>query len=225
MRRFRARVESVGLQADGGIVLSVTTPAQLKPRPGQPVLALQPGMNEPNRHALYPLETTPSGFTCTVPSDRIWRAGDELDLLGPIGSGFAPPASARRWLLLSIEVNPGPLMPLIRRAAARAASVSLWASGMPTDLPPDVEVATDLHSALDWADYLAICTSPSGLPGLRSLLGPSDGPLRQARVQTLIMGPMPCGIGGCMACAVRLRRGWKLACLEGPVFPLDTLAW
>lgn len=206
-------------------MLSVTTPAQLKPRAGQPMLALQPGMNEPNRHVLYPLETTTTGFTCTIPSDRIWRAGDDLDLLGPIGSGFAPPPSARRWLLLSVDSDPGPLMPLIRLAKERDASVSLWASSKPSDLSPDVEIATDLRGALDWTDFLAICTTASGLPELRTMLGPVDGPRMPARGQMLIMGPMPCGIGGCMACAIRVRRGWKLACLEGPVFPLDMLAW
>jgi dihydroorotate dehydrogenase electron transfer subunit len=225
MRRFRARVESVGLHADGSIVLSVTTPAQLTPRAGQPVLALQPGVNEPNRHVIYPIETTPSGFTCIAPSDRIWRAGDELDLLGPIGSGFAPPASARRWLLLSVDSDPGPLMPLITLANNRNASVSLWASVTPSDLSPDVEVATDLPAALDWADFVAICTTPTGLPELRTMLGPVERLYTPARIQALIMEPMPCGIGGCTACAIRVRRGWKLACLDGPVFPLDTLAW
>ena len=225
MRRFGARVESIGLNASAGIVLSLTPPAQHTLRAGQPVLALRPGMLEPNRHVLYPIEMTSSGFTCIAPSDRGWLPGDELDLLGPIGSGFAPPANAQRWLLLSVEGSPGPLMPLIRIANRRHASVSLWADDRPSELSPDVEIATDLRGALDWADYLAICTTPSGLPELRAMLGPFDGPQRPACVQTLIMGSMPCGIGGCMACAIRVRRGWKLACLNGPVFPLDTLAW
>jgi hypothetical protein len=37
---------------------------------------------------------------------------------------------------------------------------------------------------------------------------------------------MPCaGLADCGVCAVELRRGWKLACKDGPVFDLrDILA-
>jgi len=36
--------------------------------------------------------------------------------------------------------------------------------------------------------------------------------------------PMPCGgLGDCGLCAVDLKRGWKLACKDGPVFDLNEL--
>src|SRR3990172_5776157 len=158
MRRFLAQVESIGLYASGESGLGVATPARDVPRPGQPFLALQPGKSESTRTVLYPFELTPHGFLCIAPPDRIWRPGDELDLLGPIGPGFKPPPATRRWLLLSVDTEAEPLLPL----------------------------RSDLHIGV--------------------------------RAQTLIVGPMPCGIGGCMACAVRARRGWKLACQDGPVF-------
>lgn len=203
----------------------MTAPVQDIPRAGQPVLALHPGKNEPNRCVLFPIETTPHSFSCSAPPDHLWRAGDELDLVGPIGAGFRPPPASRRWLLMSIDNEPEPLMPLIGLAGERDASISLWARAIPSDLSPDVEVATDLAGSLDWADFLAICTTPSGLTELRSLLHLGEGTRIRAHTQALIMGPMPCGIGGCMACAVRARRGWKLSCLDGPVFPLEALAW
>ncbi|HLC06277.1 MAG TPA: hypothetical protein VJK02_24855 [Anaerolineales bacterium] len=225
MRRFLAQVESIGLYPSGQSGLRVATPARDVPRPGQPFLALQPGKSESTRTVLYPFELTPHGFLCIAPPDRIWRPGDELDLLGPIGPGFKPPPATRRWLLLSVDTEAEPLLPLIRLANARGAAISLWASAIPSDLPPDVEVATDLPASLDWADFVAVNATPAGLPELRRLL-----PLRSdlhigVRAQALIVGPMPCGIGGCMACAVRARRGWKLACLDGPVFPVEDLAW
>lgn len=206
-------------------MLRLTTEARNIPRPGQPLLALRPGKGEAIRTPLLPFELTSHGFACDAPPDRIWRAGDELDLLGPVGTGFRPPAAARRWLLLSIDTEPGPLAPLIRFAIDRKATVSLWASAPPPDLPPDVEVATDLPASLEWADFLAVSATPAGLPELRRLLTLERDPNIGVRAQTLIVGPMPCGIGGCMACAVRARRGWKLACQDGPVFALESLAW
>jgi NAD(P)H-flavin reductase len=42
----------------------------------------------------------------------------------------------------------------------------------------------------------------------------------------LILAPMPCaGLAECGACAVPARSGWKLACLDGPVFDLRALDW
>jgi dihydroorotate dehydrogenase electron transfer subunit len=46
----------------------------------------------------------------------------------------------------------------------------------------------------------------------------------EAQVSVLLTPPMPCGTGACQACAVQTRRGWKLACREGPLFPLAELS-
>jgi NAD(P)H-flavin reductase len=40
------------------------------------------------------------------------------------------------------------------------------------------------------------------------------------------MAAMPCsGLADCGVCAVPARRGYKLACKDGPVFDLDELDW
>jgi NAD(P)H-flavin reductase len=40
----------------------------------------------------------------------------------------------------------------------------------------------------------------------------------------LVVAPMPCGgLAECGVCAVTTRRGWKLACKDGPVFDLGEL--
>lgn len=116
-------------------------------------------------------------------------------------------------------------MPLIDLARERDASISLWPGPTSFHLPPDVEIATDLSAPLAWADFLAICSTPSILPTLRNILLARSNPPIGVHAQILVLTPMPCGVGGCMACAVRARRGWKLTCLDGPVFPLDELAW
>jgi dihydroorotate dehydrogenase electron transfer subunit len=172
-----------------------------------------------------PVECSPDGFSCERPIERAWRQGDDLDLLGPIGTGFRPPVNSRRWLVLSIDTGIGALLPLIQIARKRGASVSLWASSIPRGLPPDVEVATSLRASLAWADYLAVSATATGLTGLRSLLSLEADELIAVEAQALVVTDMPCGFGACMGCGVRSRRGWKLACQDGPVFPLGGLTW
>jgi hypothetical protein len=226
MRRFRAQIESVRLHPSLGKTLRISGTSRGRLRPGQPVLALSPGQGEPMRSMLIPFEIADHEFECAAPSARNWRAGDTLDLLGPIGPGFKPPTASHRWFLVGLDTDVGPLMPLIPLSKGQSASVSVWPESDLFELPPDVEVATDLQAAMDWSDYLAICAAPSGLPTLCSALGlPSATSPTGTHAEVLVVSPMPCGIGGCMACAVRGRRGWKLCCQDGPVFPLEALGW
>jgi len=44
--------------------------------------------------------------------------------------------------------------------------------------------------------------------------------------QVLVRTAMPCrGLGECSVCSVETTQGWKLACQEGPVFPLEELIY
>ena len=57
--------------------------------------------------------------------------------------------------------------------------------------------------------------------GTLELWAPTQNP---GAGQALVTLPMPCGgLGECGACAVPIRRGWKLACQDGPV--LDVRLW
>ena len=225
MRRFTAHVESLSLSPAGQTVLRLLTSERSAPRPGQAFLALRPGTTEVSRSVLLPVECSPDGFSCERPIDRAWRQGDDLDLLGPIGTGFRPPVNSRRWLVLSVDTSITALLPLVQLARERRASVSLWASTIPRGLPPDVELATNLRTSLAWADFLAVSSTAAGLTGLRSLLSLEADEHIAMEAQALVVTDMPCGFGACMACGVRSRRGWKLACQDGPVFPLEGLTW
>jgi dihydroorotate dehydrogenase electron transfer subunit len=88
-----------------------------------------------------------------------------------------------------------------------------------------VERALDPREALAWADYLALDVPPDGLDRLRDRLGLDPTSDLAASAQVLISMAMPCGWGACGACAVKARRGWKLACKDGPVFDLNVLEW
>ena len=120
------------------------------------------------------------------------------------------------------------LMPLIEDVSRAQRSITLF-----TDLPlPALSASVEaypiasLAEALDWPDFMAIDLPLQRLGELRAMFGLTDGSRLPFPAQVLITTPMPCaGLAGCGVCAVPGRRGWKLACEDGPVFELDGLKW
>jgi hypothetical protein len=109
------------------------------------------------------------------------------------------------------------LLPLVRQALSQGAAVLLLCDSAPESLPLDVEVmpSSALAEAAAWADYVAL-----DLP--REALGTLG--LRGIRGQAFVGTPLPCGgLADCGACAVQLRRGFLLACKDGPVFDVEKL--
>ncbi len=225
MRRTQGRLEALELLPDGRRALRVSCSPQAVPRPGQAVLALQPGQQEPRRRVLFPIEIGARAFLAPMPQKVSWQPGDELDLLGPVGRGFAPPSRARRWLLLGLADAVDALRPLVDQGLQAGASIALWAERAPADLPAQVEVRPALGEALAWADYIAVALPAASLADLRQHLGTQDEIRRLGSAQVLVLTDMLCGYGGCGACATPPSRGWALACTAGPVFGLEDLSW
>ena len=83
----------------------------------------------------------------------------------------------------------------------------------------EVAPSASLVENFDWLDYLAVDLELTGLPQLDALI---DTQKPAFEGQALLRTPMPCrGIGACRVCAVKTHHGWKLACVDGPVFDLQ----
>ena len=90
----------------------------------------------------------------------------------------------------------------------------------------EVQPLQNIPEALAWADFLAIDIPLQSLAGLRHILGLGAGERLPCPGEVLIETPMPCGgLADCGACAVPGRRGWKLACKDGPVFDINEIEW
>ncbi len=201
-------------------------PPSAWPEPGQ-YLPAQRNSNEP--------EVLTSPLFCVLgETDRLcvgplpvgWSPGDMLSVLPPHGHGFQIPPSASRIGLVTRDVSPARLLPLITPALKNGASVALFCdSQLPSDLrsriPSAVEIApfTSLTEDLTWPDFLAMDLPIESLPHLSKVLGMEHLPFEG---QALIRTEMPChGVGNCGVCAVKTTKGWRLACQDGPVFPLE----
>jgi len=223
MHRSLAQVESQLLSPLGraGVRMRVL-PASI-PAPGQAVLACRPVGDDPFRQMLLPFALHTDGFSVLAPEGVAWQPGERIDLLGPIGRPFRPPAARRRWLLAALGASPEVLLPMLNLGIERGVSLALFADSDVPVLPPQVEISTDLDAALEWADYAGLAVSAEWFD-LRGLESSALHAARRTRLaEVLVLLPMPCGTGVCGACAVGHGRTSRCACTEGPVFPLEDL--
>ena len=189
------------------------------------------------------------------PSERglVWlsrgRAGDTLDVIGPLGRPFALDARTRNLLLVGSGPGLAALLLLARAGATRGAVTLIAGADHADQLPPpfllpgEVEYQTvpglqiadfrlqiegsrtlsaiyNLQSAITWADQIFAALPHEQLLALRESIGRVKYRWERGFAGALLEGPIVCGVGACGVCAVELRRGMRLLCADGPVFDL-----
>ncbi|MFL7871476.1 MAG: hypothetical protein AB8I58_21790 [Anaerolineales bacterium] len=201
-------------------------PQNLVPSPGEYLMAHDPASDTLLPASVFNAGSVSGGFLAAPPIPSTWQPGTSLALRGPLGRGFSLPASASRVALVALGETFTRLKPLIPAALRQDASIALVSDLNLPDLPPEVEIqpVSALPEVARWADYLAFDLPRESLPGLREKLGLAEQVRASFEAQTLVITPMPCGgMAECGLCAVTTRRGWKMACKDGPVFNLDEL--
>lgn len=174
--------------------------------------------------AVYPYSLNPESDQLCGKLPVTWHPGAEVLLQGPYGNGFTLSLSSHRMLLYASELPLEPrLFHLALHALQHGADVTWVSDSLSLALPPQVEVlkVSDLPAALEWSDACAVSAPLHQLPViLRSLpVKPAD----RSKVEVFIDAPLACGNARCGVCAVETRKGFKLACKDGPVFPLKEL--
>ena len=218
---------------DGLSAARIACPPRLIPPPGTYLLAHMPGSDSPLATTIFRAgffgdthSMGEDGFLIAPPAPESWTPGTRLYLRGPLGHGFAMPATARRIALTAFDSSPRRLLNLLDAAFKQKAEVTLVCESQPDDLPLQVEVQPlgALSEACSWADYLAIDAARESLPSLKQILE-KISPLKiPVRAEILVRTPMPCGaLAECGVCSVELRGGVQMACEDGPVFDLKSL--
>lgn len=208
----------------GGTQASIACPARAVPAPGQ---YLQASSQEAILGTpLFFASAAQGGFISAPPIPASWAPGTPLNLWGPLGHGFRLPANLTRLGLIAFHGLFARLAPVAELALAQGSAVTLFIDHSPVHLPSALEVYPlgEYPGLATWPDFLAIDLSPADLPRLRPTLGLLPDGRPPCPGQALLHTSMPCsGLADCGACAVELRRGWKLACADGPVFDLREL--
>jgi dihydroorotate dehydrogenase electron transfer subunit len=179
------------------------------------------------------------------------KAGDAIDILGPLGKGYTASPDLKRKTAYLIGGGRGiaPLYFLCRRLQALGARVTVFYGGRrQADIP--------LRERFEAAGLSLLCSTDDGSFGFAGLVtellgrelgrSPADrlyvcGPnpmmivvARMARERVIpaefsLESMMGCGIGACWSCVHRVRNeggdGWVKICEEGPVFPGDRIVW
>jgi hypothetical protein len=225
----RGRAIEIRLEPGGQMKACIACPTVAVPKAGQYLLASNgDDVGAPLGIPLFIAEGCINGFWTAPPIPNTWNPGTNLDLVGPLGHAFTLPRDVRRLGLAAMGDTALRLMPLAEGASRAQRSLTLFTDLPLPALPASVEAypIASLAEALDWPDFMAIDLPLQRLGELRGMFGLKDGSRLPFPAQVLITVPMPCaGLAGCGACAVPGRRGWKLACEDGPVFDLDSLKW
>ena len=234
--------------------LVVEVPPSFHAEPGQfvQVLCGGPGNLLRRPYSLFAADRgTASLLVREVGAGSAWlrsrRAGEELDLLGPLGRGFALEGAGSR-LLVAGGMGIVPLRFLASRIRERGEEAALY-WGMESreeygDLPGLLQGEFNLHlatmdgsagrrgSVLDLfraaygGEHAAVyaCGPRAMLAGLAATMGGAG----DAALQVCMEERMACGVGACRGCAVPARDpegGYLTVCRDGPVFHAAELDW
>lgn len=173
-------------------------------------------------------------------------AGDEsMDVVGPLGHGWEVPDHTAHALFVTGGLGAAPLGMLAESLAERGVAVAV-AMGAPTasrlvartlyeSVSRRVEVATDDGSAgvcgfvttisddmlaRERFDVVYTC-GPEQMQRIVAAQAVKHGVPCQVSLERL----MACGIGACLSCVVKTANGQKRACVDGPVFSAEEVAW
>ena len=176
------------------------------------------------------------------------RAGDPIDLTGPLGHGFdCEPARDRQAWIVAGGIGIASVYLLARQLAGQGTDVHLiYGARSESDL-----VGLDYFEKLPISVHLTTEDGSRGLPGrvtdqLARLL--ADGPAPETVVYTCGPNPMmkavssrvtrrglacqisvetkmACGFGVCLGCSVKVGDEYRLACTHGPVFEAVDFRW
>ncbi|HEY8464255.1 MAG TPA: dihydroorotate dehydrogenase electron transfer subunit [Bacillota bacterium] len=171
--------------------------------------------------------------------------GELLEVIGPLGTGFRVPETAKHLLLVGGGVGMPPLYCLAETVKARRpeATLTLFYGGrtqqdllelddwkrLGVKIYPATEdgsygsqglVTTVLAAQLDRLagtgyDYLAACGPKPMLQAVQQL-----AVKHRINGELSLEAQMACGIGACLGCTCQTEYGYRRVCADGPVFNL-----
>jgi len=167
------------------------------------------------------------------------QEGASLDILGPLGRGWIVRPMVRNLLLISEDEHIPALALLAQRAIEQELAVTVIqqcenAASVypPALLPAEVEylvitrdgsvglpgeLTNIVANYLGWAD--AACCSVSHQTAI-ALYRAHERLRLKHFAQAVVLQPLVCGNGACLACQLDTHHGPKLVCRDGPVFNL-----
>ncbi|MEO1288699.1 MAG: hypothetical protein AAFV93_13105 [Chloroflexota bacterium] len=188
----------------------------------------------------------PSGYTkeglllVERPFSHRYQAQQEISVIGPVGQPYRFRKSLRNVLLVAFDTPPLPLTIMIRQLVHNNISVTLVLLGQAREyetkhLPPETEVIHGTDSiewadqvlTLGWADQMFVVVKQDDEHMRFAEFMQRVGELRTDIPKNYIFGVfqplLPCGVGACGACMMRVDGEMLTSCTKGPTFDLTTI--
>lgn len=179
------------------------------------------------------------------------KAGDNIDLFGPLGNGFSVRPDSRNLLLIAGGMGIAPLCFLAEEAIGQGHWVQLCEGTTrgeqlygfkPNVAPLEFSISDPFQAAAstlvgspgtkkgtvtdliaNYASWADQVFACGPLPMYKTM---SRLPfLNNKLVQVSLEVMMGCGRGVCYGCTIKTRQGLKEVCTDGPVFTLDDVLW
>lgn len=168
-----------------------------------------------------------------------YKAGDLIDVLGPLGNGYTLPKEGSRVVVVGGGIGVPPLLPVAERFGANAAVILGFRNAQAAILENDfkktgantllctddgtygrkgfVTAALEGHLELERPDYICACGPMVMLKKVTEIAMAHSIPC-----QISLEERMACGVGACLGCACKIRRNgeevYLHVCKDGPVF-------
>lgn len=168
--------------------------------------------------------------------------GDYVELVGPLGNGFAVKRESKSLLLVAGGVGYAPLAFMMEVAVkeTKAATLLMGARSARwlyprSHLSSGISVVRSTEDGSEGrkglvtdmvgefagqADQVFACGPAAMYQAMVGL-----GCLRGKSVQISLEERMACGLGACYGCTVQTKTGPKQVCHDGPVFELSDIVW
>ena len=171
------------------------------------------------------------------PTSTQYLPGQLLSLIGPIGQPFRFRRSLRNILLMIHHTPPSSLLMMLRPLLANQVSVTMVLMGTAKDydtqhLQEEIEIIRaeddltwpDMVMTLGWADQVFVLVGQgderSYFAQVMELVQERRNDIPQNYIFGVFQNVLPCGVGACNACMLKMKEGTKLQCIDGPAFDL-----
>lgn len=206
--------------------------------PGQSVLArLSESWHPYLREHWWPVGVGSGKLVVERPVNLRYEPGQVVQLLGIVGQPYRFRRTLRNVLLIASDTEPTPLLMPVASLLSNNTSVTLVLLGNARDygtahLPPEVEIIHGDDSlnwpnrvtTVGWADQVLAAVSPgdelNGFSRLMTVFRELRAEIPTNYLFGVFRPLLPCGVGACCACMVRLKGSVALACTEGPALDL-----
>lgn len=247
MKETQALIERVRRVNETHQHLYVTVDASLASiKPGQSLLAkVGEGWSPYLREQWYPVDQEKNMLIIERPVGTHYEPGSIVSLIGAVGEPFRFRRTLRTVLLVAYNSEPTPLLLTIPALLSNRINVTLLLLGANYDtqhLPPEIEVIqgevgegapvnklnwANRVTTIGWADQVFVTVPQDDELTYFREIWALFSELRADIPANYLFGVfrplLPCGVGACSCCEVRLKGTTALMCTSGPAIDLTKL--